>query len=117
VIFCDAEVEQLGYTFSSHQDIAGLDVAMDDQVLVSVVYGGAEAAEKFQPLRDRQSVRLTIAIDGLAFDQLHHEVGKAILGCATVNESRDIRVLQTGQNLSLVLEALQDELSVEAASH
>ena len=38
----DAEVEELGHAVLGHQDVAGLEVAVDDQVAVGVLHGVAD---------------------------------------------------------------------------
>ena len=47
----DAEIEQLGNAVGRHQDIARLDVAVDDQFLMGVVDGRADCPEQLQPRR------------------------------------------------------------------
>src|SRR5262249_44354468 len=43
---CDAEVEELGNSFLGHEDVAGFNVAVNDEVLVRVLYGGTNLAEE-----------------------------------------------------------------------
>ncbi len=45
--------------------------------------------------------------DGLTFDQFHHEVGYAIAGGAAIEKTRDIRMVEAGQELALIFEAAQ----------
>jgi hypothetical protein len=42
----DAEVEQLGRAVGGHQHVGRLDVAMDDQVLMRMLDGGADVAKE-----------------------------------------------------------------------
>ena len=55
----DTEIQQLGVAFGGHQDVGGLEVAVDDQVLVRVLDRVANGVISTQPLRDGQA--LTIA--------------------------------------------------------
>jgi hypothetical protein len=45
--FGDAKIQKLGVP-SADQNISGLDVAMNDQVLVRVMNGRADTAKEFQ---------------------------------------------------------------------
>src|SRR5258708_38747133 len=51
-----------------------------------------------------------MAIDGLAIDAFHREVLPALLRRPTVDEPRDVGMLQVCQDLALGLEALDHEL-------
>ncbi len=46
----DAEVEQLQGAIARHQDVRRLQVAMDDEVLVSRMHGRADPAEQGEPV-------------------------------------------------------------------
>lgn len=71
----DTEVEEPGGAVFRDQDVAGLEIAVDDQVLVRGVDRRADLAEELQTLADRQPMILAVAIDALALDVLHHDVG------------------------------------------
>ena len=51
---------------------------------------------------------LSIAIDPIALDVLHHEVGQSVVGRSAVEQARDVRVFEGCQDLPLVLETAQD---------
>ena len=57
-----------------------------------------------------------VAIDRRALHVLHHEVGKALGRGAAVEEPRDVRMVQRGEDLPLVAEAADDQLRVHAAA-
>src|SRR5262249_61977691 len=59
----DAEVEQLRRAVGRRQDVAGLDVAMDDQVLVSELNRRADLPEGVQSLGDRKPIGVAIIVD------------------------------------------------------
>src|ERR1044072_9266653 len=84
-----------------------------------VVHGGANGAEEFQTLWHGQLVRAAIFIERLALNKFECEVRRAVFGRATVEQTRNVRVIQASQNLALVakvpkhfaiLQAAPDEL-------
>src|SRR5579872_2602288 len=77
--------------------------------------GGAHALEKLEPLDDTELAGLAIVVNRLALDVLHHEVRQAVLGGAAIEQPRNVGMVQAGQYLPLVAEALDDELGVEVA--
>ena len=89
----------------SDQDVGGLDVAVDDPLLVGVLDRLADADEQLQPLGGGELVPVAVVGDGDAVDQLHDEVGPAGVGGAGVEHLGDVRVVHQGQGLSLGLEA------------
>ena len=101
----DAEVEELGLALDRDQDVARLEVAVHDELLVGVGHRGAHLAEELHPRRHVEAARLGPLGDGRADDVLHHEVGEPLLGAPPVEEPHDARVLQRGQDLPLVAEA------------
>ena len=111
----DAEVEQLGRAVGRHQHVGRLDVAVDDQVLVRVLDGGADVAEERQPGRGVEPVRVAVVDDRLPFDVLHGEVGPAVRRAAAVEEAGDERMLEAGQDLPLVTEPPHDAVGVHPA--
>ena len=67
--------------------------------------GGAHLLEQAQAVREAEPLRVAVAVDLLAVDDLHHEVGQTVLGGAAVEEARDPRVNQVGQNLDGLVNA------------
>src|SRR5207248_3651126 len=112
--FSDAEIEQLWNTLISHKDIRWLDVPVDDGVAMRVTDRGAGFAEKLQSLSNQQIVRIAILIDRHAFDVLHDKIRQSIFGHAAVEQARDVRVIEAGQDLSFVAEMAQHRIGVHA---
>ena len=48
------------------------------------------------------------AVDGQAADEFHHQIGQAGLGDAAIDQARDLRMIQAGQELAFAAEALFD---------
>src|SRR6266545_7533482 len=69
-----AEVEELGNSLGSDQDVAGFDIPMDHEALVSVLHCRADPLEESEALGDAKPFLVAILQDVLALDQLHDEV-------------------------------------------
>ena len=82
---------------------------MDDQPLVREVDGAAYQPEQRDPLAEREAL-LAVRGDRDALDVLHDEVGHAVLRAA-VEQPRDVRVLEPGEDLPLETEALAQSRS------
>ena len=113
----DTEVQQLRDPVTGHEDVGGLDVAMNHQALMRVLDRRADTEKQLQALSDRRPVRATELVDRRAVDELHHEIRDAAVGGAAVEEARDVRVIQTRENLALPAEALNDSGRVESRAH
>ena len=111
----DAEVEQLRHAGVRHQDVAGLQIPMDHPVLVRVIDRFAHRAKQLEPPLDRQPILAAEDVDGQALDILDDEIRAAVLAAAAVEQHRDIRVIQVGQDLTLVQEAPDDGVRIHPA--
>ena len=61
-----AEVDDLGHRGAvddRHQDVGGLQVAMDDPLLVGVLHGPADQDEQLQPIADRELLAVAVVGD------------------------------------------------------
>ena len=74
----DAEVEELHSPFAGHEDIGGLQVAVNDELLVSELDGRGHFEEELQPVRDAELTLDAIVRTRLPCYELHHEVGRAV---------------------------------------
>lgn len=106
----DAEVQQLHLAALVHQDIARLEVAVDDQAAVGEGHGREHLQKERQHPGRRPGLARHPLVDGLAVHLLHGQIGLALGAEAGVVEPRDMRVLQTGQQIALVDEALAHAL-------
>ena len=104
-----------GTPSGGHQDVAGLEVAVDDQVLVGEVDGRADLPEELQALAHRQLPVVAVLVDRPPLDVLHDEVGAAVLGGAAVEQLGDVRMVEVGEDLALGAEAADDLVGVHAA--
>ena len=77
---------------------------MDDQVFVGAIDGLAHLTEEPDARREIEMVRVAVSRDRLALHVLHHEVGHA-LRRAAVDQPRDVRMLERGQDLPFETES------------
>ena len=106
----DPEVGQLRAVVLVEQDVAGLDVAVDDPGRVHV----RERAEQLagQPLGVGQRAAVAEAVaQAAAGDVRHHQVGPVLLD-AEVEDLDDVRVRERGGRARLALEAREPALVV-----
>ena len=111
--FGDAEIEQLDLPVSIHQHVAGLQVAVHQQVAMGMGHGIGQLQEKPQPCGQRQA--LHGSVHGLAVHILQHEVRQALIAGASVQQARDVGVAQARQCLALLRKTLQHGNAVHAA--
>src|SRR5262245_2434379 len=90
---------------------------MNDLFLVRVVNGVADRTKQFKTCGNVELMRVAITVEWLALDELHHEVGQAVVSCTAVEESGDVRVIERGENLSFFTKATQDEVGIHTALH
>src|SRR5579883_757612 len=115
--FGNAEIQQFGHAVRRDQNIARLQVAMNDQVLMSIVDRRTDGSEQLQAAGDVERVLVAMSINGRALYQLHDNVGNAIVGGATIQQASNVRVVETGQDLALIAKALPDEVRIEPPAH
>jgi hypothetical protein len=107
----DAEVEQAWRAVGGHQDVAGLQVAMDDQVAMGILHGIADLSEQLQALAHAEPLLLTVDVDGHAIDGVHDDERQAGVGGARVDQARDEGVVEVGEFVAR--EALRQAEAVE----
>ena len=110
----NAEIDQLRHALAVDDDVAGLDVAMQDQFGVGVLHRVADAAEQVQALGDAQALFVAVHVDGLAAQVFHHVVGLARGALARVEQAGDAGMIERREDFPFALEALSRVL-VEAA--
>ena len=80
-----------------------------------VLHRRADLPEQLQPRGGIEPARLAVLHDGLALDVLHGEVRQTVGRRPAVEEAGDVRVLEAGEDLTLVAEAADDGIGVHAA--
>ena len=104
----NAKIQQPDHALLGNQNVAGLQITMDDQVLMGILHREADSTEQLQACGDRQSVSVAIFVDANALDVLHDQIGQAFFGAATIKELYDAGVVQCCQGLPLVAKTAQD---------
>ena len=95
-----SEIQDLGLTRLVHQDVAGLQVAVDDAALVGMMDGFRNESDQFEPPACAQLVRVAVVLKGFAANEFHGEVGlcaDARIGCSRFVDLRDPGVMETAQ--------------------
>ena len=115
----DAEVEHFRLARAIDEDVARLDVAVDDAAIVRVLDGVADSRDELEPRRDIERVRRDVLAQWRALDELHGEVRLRCLadlrGPGLV-DLRDAGMLQPAEHLRLALETLEHLPRGQAAS-
>ncbi|HEY7117587.1 MAG TPA: hypothetical protein VH475_13445 [Tepidisphaeraceae bacterium] len=113
----DAEVDHLGdrpAVDQRDQDVRGLDVAVDDALLVGVLDGLADGDEQLETLAGREPVVVAILCERDARDVLHREVRPPRIGDARIHGLGNVGMVQQRERLTLGVEARHDLARVHA---
>jgi hypothetical protein len=106
----DAEVEHVRLAVRVHQDVRGLEVAVDDPVLVRVQDRVAHLDHRPKPRAQDRAARPVEgagpAVDPLPVDELHGDRVAAVAHRARVVDGHDAGVMEGGRDLRFALEAL-----------
>jgi hypothetical protein len=108
----DAEVEDLGHHVAAvvegEEDVPGLEIAVDDAAVVRLVEAARDERDPRGGLaRAEAALALEAVVHALAFEHLHHDVGRAVVGLTHVVDVDDGGVLELAARLRFVEEALQ----------
>ncbi len=109
--FGDAEVDDLGNGFVVvHRDehVGGLDVPMDDALLMGVLDGLAHRNKQFESFAGCELFGVGILEYGDAVDEFHDEEGTATFGRSGVIDFGDVDVVHHGQGLAFGFESSDD---------
>ena len=104
----NAEVEQLRDAGGRDENIRRFEIAVYDQVLMSVGDGAANLTEKLEPFADRKLTLFRVVIDPLACDVLHDEIRQPVLRSSAVEQASNVRVVERSKNLAFMLETAED---------
>src|SRR5262245_59893406 len=111
----DAEVHELRHTCAVDQDVARLQIAMNDEAPVSVIDRRTDLLKEPHPGLDAQLVLCCIGCNPGTVDVLHDDVRQAFVGRAAVEQKADVQSLQPRPRLPLAPEAVQDNRRIHAS--
>jgi hypothetical protein len=95
------------FTVPSGVTVGGLEIAVDHKVAMGVLHGVGRLGEYVEPLLGGETPFVAVAVDRLAVDVLHRDVGAAAGVHPSVEQLRDVGVVQVREDLPLLLEAAQ----------
>ena len=104
----NTEVNDLRYRqpiMKRRQDVRGLDVPVDNPLLMRVLNRVTDLDEQIQPLAGGQVLLVAIPGDRNPFDQLHHEVRPPALGSPPIQHLSDVGMVHQRQRLALRLKS------------
>ena len=105
----DAEVGQQHSSVRGHQDVAGLDVAVDEAGPVGGVEGGGDTrADVDRQFRAEAGLDVEQLTQALAVDELHHDGLTATLG-EDIVDGDDVRMRESSDGDGLATESLGDD--------
>ena len=104
--FRETEVEHLDLTATRDHDVRGLQVPMHDAFLVRGFERSRDLQRKTQRILDRQRTVFELALERLAFDELHREEPRAVVLVQPIDR-RDVRVIQGCEQFGFALEACE----------
>src|SRR4029077_6658018 len=111
----DPEIEQLRLPFCVRENVAGLDVAMNNQIPMRKFHRVADLQKELQSLTRRQLLRNCKSSHRRADNIVHDEVGQTIVGRAGIEQPRDIWGIEPGQDLAFRSETPQNLSRVGAS--
>ena len=113
----DAEIEQLRRAFGRDEDIRRLDVPVHHQIAMRILHRRADLNEQLEALANEQGAAVAIRVDGFAIDVFHHEIGRSVLEIAAVDQSRDRRMIERGEDMPLAVQpAAQPRMQASRAA-
>ena len=102
----DSEIEQTHLPILRHQNIAGLKIAMNDEIGVRILNCASHLQKAIQPLSHTELSGIAMLGDRLAFDVFEREIRLPGVAHARVVQARDVRMRQRCQDVALTRKAL-----------
>jgi len=87
-----------------NQHIGGLDIAVDNSLLVGMLHGLANLQKQLQPFPNRHLVLIAILGDRHALDQLHDKIRPSTIRLPAIIHLGDIGMIHQSQRLPLRFE-------------
>src|SRR5215470_5926377 len=100
--FADSKVEQLWSTQRVDQNIARLEIAMDYEIAMGIIDGGADLEIQTHAVMNAQLLVLYVVRDPGPVNIFHDNVGQPRFRSAAVEQVRNIRMLQPRERLAFL---------------
>src|SRR5664280_1478608 len=113
----DAEINHLGHghaVVDGDEDVRGLDVAMDDSLLVRVLDDLANLDEQLEPIFSGNFVLVAVFGDLDSAHQFHHKVWPSRFSRACIQNFRNVWMIHQRQRLSFGFKPCDDAFGVHA---
>ncbi len=98
---CDPEVQQACFTRPGDENVGGLQVQMQNKLLMRGLYRRRYLQEEVELCPNAQVMASAILIDRNSIDVLQHQIGPSVRSHSAVQQSRDAAVCQPSQDLTL----------------
>src|SRR5260370_648275 len=86
---------------------------MDYQVLVREFDGRADVLKELELLGNGQFTPVAVPVNRLALNVFHDKIRQAVAGCAAVQQTSHIGVVERGQDLALAAKPLNDVVGIK----
>ena len=111
-----AEVEEFDGALTGDHDVAGFEIAVEDEVAMDVGDGSAELDHLAEDLVDGGFGGVADLVQALAVDHFHDEEGDAFVGDAAIEQAGDVGVLEAGEGVALEQEMAEGGGMLEVAA-
>ena len=115
--FGDTKIDDLRYRLpilDGNENIRGLQVAVNNALLVGVLDGVAKLNKKSQAFLERELIRLAVIGNPNSANQLHHEKRATRCGCPAIQHACNARMIHERERLAFGFEPGHDALGVHA---
>jgi hypothetical protein len=96
------------------ENISRFQVAVHDEVLMRILHGGAHFAEQYDSLPNPKTAAPAIFVDRQAFDVLHDKIWLSIGSRTAIEQTRDIGMLETREDLPFLSEPIDNQIGFHA---
>ena len=97
-----------------NKNVVRLEIAVNNRITVGCFHRRADLKKKIKSLVKLQSSFFNKTNNGNSVDVLHHKVRPAVIHRPRVHESRNIRMIEPGQDFALRAEATNNIFSGSA---
>ncbi len=111
-----AEIQKFDATILGHQHVAAFQIPVDGQPLMNVLHRAAERAKKLEAVLWIEMVLLAILEQIATIDAFHDQIELAVVHAAAVEQTRDVRMTESGQHLPFAAEALEKIAGLETGA-